>query len=396
MNTGERNRQGRVIYQGRSGGRYVMTTSGRKQYISGPATVPTAPASPPVPAGFRKVIVDGQRWIVSREGQIRRSNGARVPLQPKQVNKILTYVVRNNAGHLRAEHIPYVSSDTNIVLPNNPQYIQTDELVNSRNRPSHRVRVYFNRTNGNLYYRTVDGSFKLAHSNTVPFHIRMNARPGRARDQLRTFFSMFHNRYPNVAGPAMHGPRTNAQLLDNISQQIFARGPINVTRYTANEKNRLGVILLNRVRQSKEKYKTNKASGVSEAVYGQYANRAKAYFRGYRAVKPLSGKVNSPRIRSETPNRGTPAAKNTKNFMSYNNLETPHLVVKRKGTETFHINPNTLVGFIKSSSGANVAPANLRNWLRQMRRNHPSEPLFQHPASKNKTVRPKNIRFTRT
>lgn len=180
-----------------------------------------------------------------------------------------------------------------------------------------------------------------------------------------------------------------------MNQQIFARGPINVTRYTANEKNRLATMLTYRMKKAKNRYKANKAAGKSANIYGQWANQAKAYFRGLRAVKPLTGNVKSPRIRNETPNRGTPAAKNTQNFVTYNNLETPHIIVKRKGTETFHINPNTLIGFIKAGSGANIKNTNLRNWLRQMRRNNPSESLFQHPASKNKTVRPKNIRFTR-
>lgn len=393
MNTGERNRQGRVIYQGRSGGRYVITASGRKQYLSGPATAAAPAGSPPVPAGFIKVTVNGRKWIVSHQAQIRTPNGRRIPLSNTQVRKILTHVVRNNPHHISAEHIPFVAQDTNIVLPNDPRYIRTDELVHSNTHPNYRPRIYFNRNNGRLYYRTVNGFFSLADSNTVPHHIRMFPR---ARNQMRTFLSMFHNQYPNVSGPVMHGPRSNAQLLNNISQQIFARGPINVSRYTENEKRRLAPLLLNRITQSKAKYKANKAAGVSEAIYGQYANHAKAYFRGYRAIKPLTGKVNSPRVRNMTPNRGTPAAGNVKNFVSFNNLETPHIVVKRKGVETFHINPNTLIGFIKSGSGANVAPANLRNWLRQMRRNHPSEPLFQHPAHKNKTVRPKNIRFTRT
>lgn len=389
MNTGERNRHGRIIYQGRSGGRYVVTASGRKQYITTTTTVST---SPPIPDGFKKVTVNGQKWMVSRQGQIRRLNGTRVPLQSSQVNKILTRVVQNHRGHLDSEHIPYVTRNTNNV-PNDPNYIQTDEVVSSSTRPNYQPRIYFHRTTGNLYYRTVNGIFRRADSDTVPHHIRVFPR---ARNQILTFLSMFHNRYPNVAGPIMNGPRTNAQLLNNMSQQIFARGPINVARYTTNEKNRLAPLLLARVRQSKEKYKANKAAGVNVAIYGQYANQAKAYFRGYRAVKPLTGKMSSPRVINATPNRGTPASRNVKNFVSYDNLVTPHIVVKRKGAETFHINPDTLIGFIKSGSGANVAEANLRDWLRQMRRNHPSEPLFQHPASKSKTVRPKNIRFTRT
>lgn len=398
MNTGQRDRLGRVIYQGPRGGRYVLTASGRHAPPAaavGPAAAShTAPAgSPPVPSGFKKVTVNGQRWIVSVQGQIRRPNGTRVALQPRQVNKILTHVARNHPAHLSAEHIPYVSSYTNITLPNNPSYVATNQYLNSRNRPGYAVRIYFKRNNGTFYYRTANGRFVSSQQPVVPHHIRMNIRH---ITQYRQFFSMFHNNYPNNASsPVASGPRTNAQLIDNMNHQLRQRGAINVTKYTANEKERLAKQLLERVQVSKAFYKERKAAGNSESTYGSYANNAKRYFRGYRAVKPLTGNVKSPRVRSETPNRGSPAAKNARNFVSFNNLKTPHIVVKRKGTETFHVNPNTLIGFIKSGSGANIKNANLRNWLRQMRRNHPSEPLFQHPASKDKTVRPKNIRFTR-
>ena len=397
MNTGERNLQGRVIYRGRSGGRYVITASGRKQYLTAttplPPSVATAVASPPVPTGFKKVTVAGQQWIVSRQGQIRKPNSTRILLGPRQVNKILTQVALQHPLHLNAEHVPYVSRWTHNAMAADPQFVRTNESVGSRRETGYAPLVFFHAGTGRFYYRTVTGVFHPANSNIVPQNIRMNARH---TTQLREFFRLFHNRYPNTgAGAGNRGPRSNANMLANMNQQIFARGPINVTRYTANEKKRLATMLSRRMKKAKNRYKENKAAGKSANIYGQWANQAKAYFRGLRAVKPLTGNVKSPRIRNETPNRGTPAAKNTQNFVTYNNLETPHIVVKRTGTETFHINPNTLIGFIKAGSGANIKNTNLRNWLRQMRRNHPSESLFQHPASKNKTVRPKNIRFTR-
>lgn len=400
MNTGERNSKGRVIYRGRSGGRYVITASGRHQYLPVSASAPAAPTTPP---GFVKVTVDGHPWIVDREARIRKPDGSRAQLQPAQVNTILTRVARAHPTHLNARHIPYVTRVTNTHLPVNNIYKATNEYINSLNRPGYAVRVFFHRGTGNLYYRTVNGAFHPAHANTVPHHIRMFPR---ARNQMRALLAMVQNDFPRneygtfLSGgagslPRLSGPRSNAELLNNMAHQITARGPINVTRYTQNEKNRLIPKILNRIKVSKNRYKANKAAGVSEAMYGKFANNAKAWFRGYRAVKPLSGSVKSPRIRTETPNRGTPGGKTNTNFVTYNTLETPHIVVKRKGTETFHINPNTLIGFIKAGSGASIADSNLRNWLRQMRRNHPSEPLFQHPASKNKTVRPKNVRFTR-
>ena len=397
MNTGRTVRvrgTNRRVLRSSTGREYYLLPSGGRRYLDGAPATAAAPASPPPPPGFVKVTVNGQRWIVSQQGQIRKPDGTRTPLTPNQVDKILTQVVRNDPTHLGPTHVPYVTFMTNITLPYDPRYVPTNMPIGSRTRPNYEPRIYFNRNNGRLYYRRVNGNYVPADSDTVPHHIRFFPR---AVNQMRQFLSMFHNGYPNVnMGTAAPAVRTNAQLVNNMRQQIFARGPINVTRYSQNEKNRLATKLLNLMKSSKERYKRNKAAGVSANIYGQFANYAKAYYRGYRAVKPLSGKVSSPRLRSATPNRGSPAAKNTKNFVSYNNLETPHIVVKRKGTETFHINPNTLIGFIKSGSGANVKNTNLRDWLRQMRRNHPSEPLFQHPASKNKVVRPKNIRFTRS
>jgi hypothetical protein len=182
-----------------------------------------------------------------------------------------------------------------------------------------------------------------------------------------------------------------------MTQQIFSRGNINTSRYSNDEKRRVTVKILNRMKNSLNKYKANKAAGKNEKTYGMYRNQAHAFMRGYRALNPLSGKVKSPRIRNATPNRWTPASptKVNRNFVSLENLKKPHLVVKRRGTETFYVNPNTLASFIKSSSGANIAEENLRNWLREARRNRPSEKLFQHPANKAKYIRPKNIRFSR-
>ena len=306
----------------------------------------------------------------------------------------MTHIVRNDPTHLAPTHVPFVTRATNIALPNDPRYERTNESINSNTRPGYQVRVYFNRTNGRLHYRRVNGHFVPTNAAHVPHHIRMFPR---VYENMRAFLSMFHNGYP--AGAAAGAPaaraRTNAELLNNMSQQIFARGPINVTRYTQNEKNRLAVKLLERMKASKNKYKQNKAAGISENVYGQYANHAKAYYRGYRAVKPLSGSVKSPRRMSVTPNRGSPAPGSMKNFVTFNTLETPHIVVKRKGTETFYINPNTLRNFIKSGSGANIKNTNLRHWLQSARKTRPSEKLFPHPTSKTKFIRPKNIRFSR-
>jgi hypothetical protein len=375
----------RPILRSSTGREYYVLPSGGRRYVN------AAPAA----AGSS---VNGRKWIVSHQGQIRRPNGTRIPLTPNQVNEILTRAAVHHPGHLHADHVPYVTRASTLVLPNDPRFERTNESINSNTRPGYSVRVYFNRTNGRLHYRKVNGHFVPSNSAQVPHHIRMFPR---VYNNMHAFLAMFHNGFPAVAAPPAPAPapearRTNAQLLNNMTQQIFARGPINVTRYSNNEKNRLAVKLLERMKASKNKYKRNKAAGVNENIYGQYINQAKAYYRGYRAVKPLSGSIKSPRRWNVTPNRGTPAPGSMKNFVTFNTLEKPHIVVKRKGTETFYINPETLRNFIKAGSGANIKNTNLRHWLRSARKTRPSEKLFPHPTSKTKFVRPKNIRFSRT
>ena len=150
----------------------------------------------------------------------------------------------------------------------------------------------------------------------------------------------------------------------------------------------------NKIQSLRNKYKANKAAGKNEKIYGIARNQVRAYMRGYAALNPLSGKVKSPRIRNETPNRWSPAPIPT-NFVSLENLRRPHLVVKQRGVETFYLNPNSIVGIIKAGSGANIKEEDLRNWLRHMRRNMPNAPLFRNPADKKKYVKAKHIRFSR-
>ena len=78
----------------------------------------------------------------------------------------------------------------------------------------------------------------------------------------------------------------------------------------------------------------------------------------------------------------------------YMPLNKPHLVVKTPGAGTIYLNPNTFVGYMKNAGRVNIAPANVRNWLRMARRNFPNEALFRHPlAAKNVTA--SHIRFSR-
>jgi hypothetical protein len=138
----------------------------------------------------------------------------------------------------------------------------------------------------------------------------------------------------------------------------------------------------------------NRAAAANERV-GYFDDAVRAYTRGLRAVKPLTGAV-TPRARAmpNTPNRYTPAPANVEENAIYMPLNKPHLVVKTPGAGTIYLNPNTFTGYMKNSARVTIAPANVRNWLRTARRNFPNEALFRHPlAPKNVTA--SHIRFSR-
>lgn len=412
MNTGERNRHGRVIYQGARGGRYVMVGT-RRQYVSEPAAhAPVAPAPVPVPVpapaagtppGFKRVTVNGSQWIVNKDGRIRKSNGSRQVLRWPDIEKILARVTMAHTGHLNSKHMPFASRTLNVMRPHSPSIQSTNVFVDSANQANRNARIYFKPTSRQLYYRRSNGSFVDASHANVPHGLRLYPG-GRARVLAEVLLMTGGNAAPPAAA---HRFATLANAYNNFNRQIFARGNLNTSRYTQAEKNSIVDRLENRMKTSMNRYKHDKkrwnayvkagrtsTPPTGPNVYGQFINHYKAYYRGWRAMKPLSGRVKSPRIRNVTPNRGTPGK--NKNFLSFENLEKPHVVVKRKGVETFHVNPNTLIGMIKSSSGANIKKNNLRDWLREARRNRPKEKLFPHPASKDKFVRPINIRYTRT
>jgi hypothetical protein len=195
---------------------------------------------------------------------------------------------------------------------------------------------------------------------------------------------------------------------------------VNAERYTAVERNVLARRLSDSIRYFKEHRNAKKEEAIAERTIARnpsvstslraearakaaaanervmyYDDAVLAYTRGLRAVKPLTGVV-TPRARAmpNTPNRYTPAAANVTENMAYANLTRPHLVVKTPGVGVIYLSPNTFRGLVKNSARVNIAPANVRNWLRMARRNFPNEKLFRHPfAPKNVTA--SQIRFSR-
>jgi hypothetical protein len=285
-------------------------------------------------------------------------------------------------------------------------------------------KVYFNKK-GDLYYISLNGKkHKVDGTGTHEFYTIRNAKEVR---RLKRLTGQVEPSYPRSAIPPatpLPAParRSSPELLENMMNQIYNGGRgsnINAGRYTMEERNalarRLGgsIAYFKQHRNAKKaeaaQHRANIRTSLSNAFkqrlrnlaaaanerVGYYDDAVLAYTRGLRAVKPLSGVV-TPRARAmpNTPNRYTPAAANVTENMAYANLTRPHLVVKTPGVGTIYLSPNTFRGLVKNSARVNIAPANIRNWLRTARRNFPNEPLFRHPlAPKNVTA--SHIRFSR-
>jgi hypothetical protein len=284
-----------------------------------------------------------------------------------------------------------------------------------------RKKIYFNR-HGFLYFLTLNGRKNSVTLAPNAYRIQDGSRNMR---QSKRLIGMSLANYPrNAIPPATpEARRSSPALLANMMNQIYVGGRggnVNAGRYTMAERNVLARRLGGSIAYFKQQRDTKKEeaarqreflryAGLTNAQKQAYRNRAvaanervgyfddavRAYTRGLRAVKPLTGAV-TPRARAmpNTPNRATPAPANVNVNAIYMPLNKPHLVVKTPGAGTIYLNPNTFTGFMKNAGRVIIAPANVRNWLRMARRNFPNEALFRHPlAAKNVTA--SQIRFSR-
>ena len=287
-------------------------------------------------------------------------------------------------------------------------------------------KVYFNKK-GDLYYIRLNGKkHKVDGTGTYGLYAIRNAKELRGFKRLA---GIARPNYPRSAIPPasparLPSPRRSSPvLLENMMNQIYNGGRgsnINAGRYTMEERNvlarRLGASIAHFKQQrnakkaeaaqrragltipglsNEQKQKLRNAAAAANERVGYYDDAVRAYTRGLRAVKPLTGAV-TPRARAmpATPNRSTPAPENVNVNAIYMPLNRPHLVVKTPGVGTIYLNPNSFAGYMKNASRVIIAPANVRNWLRMARRNFPNEPLFRHPlAPKNVTAR--HIRISR-
>ena len=455
MNTGQRNVHGRTIYQGVRGGKYVLV-GGRKvyQFTAAPATVAVAPAAATHnrhgrlihtgARGGRYVMIGGRRVYrietgppaapppsanklelmngihVNKRGKFYAANGSEITNRdPRGRTRAYYYTTAYNKkqNFLNKNVLPFVAIRT-------PRgYTRSARIARAtQNSPFGNTRyqsaIFYKRSNGSLYYVRYNGKpIPVMSQEAAPYGIRVrtNATYRAIQRQIANENASFPRHViPGMAlAPLPLSPvryRTNAELANMILNRVYTvgrGGTVNASNLTANEKERAALRLKAFINQTIESRNTRRATANAARARGNmaaaaaamervgyYNNMSRAIRRGYRAVKPLSGRVTT-RITNATPNRWTPAPPGEENVVLTGNLNTPHMVIKVPGTKVLYMNPNSLIGLIKNATGANIAPNNLRNWLRVMRRNHGNEPLFRHIISRNKNVTARHIRFSR-
>ena len=364
---------------------------------------------------------------ISKNGEL-YNNRARVKwgVSPQRYNQAAIYAFNTNPKFLKKSAIPYVGRNRpNEALKKkhklkNSTVFRIGKTLSGSNTGVQK-KVYFNKY-GHLFYLTLNGRKNWVTQAPNAYRIM----GGSNMRQLKRLIGMSHANYPRTAIPPAtpEARRSSPALLENMMNQIYSGGRgrnVNAGRYTNAEKNVLARRLTGSIdyfKQQRNKKKAdaagereilrtstwftnaekqfhrNQAAAANERV-GYFDDAVRAYTRGLRAVKPLTGAV-TPRARAmaATPNRSTPAPANVTENVIYMPLNKPHLVVKTPGAGTIYLNPNTFTGYLKNSARVNLPVANVRNWLRTARRNFPNEPLFRHPlAAKNVTA--SHIRFSR-
>jgi hypothetical protein len=392
-----------------------------------------APAAAPTNALAKKLAAMmklSNTEYISKNGEL-YNNQARIRtgVSAQRYNQAATQAFNKDPKFLKKSSIPYVGHNrssggfaTKHKLTNST-LVRTGLSLSGHNTGVHK-KIYFNR-HGMLYFLTLNGRKNSVTSAPAAYRIEGGTRTMR---QFKRMIGESHPNYPRFAIPPATPTRAGARrsspaLLENMMNQIYVGGrggTVNAGRYTAAEKNVLARRLTGSIdyfkqqrnakkaeaARARELLRTvlftnaekqahrNKAAAANERV-GYYDDAVRAYTRGLRAVKPLTGAV-TPRARAmaATPNRATPAPANVNVNAIYMPLNKPHLVVKTPGAGTIYLNPNTFTGFMKNAGRVTIAPANVRNWLRMARRNFPNEALFRHPlAAKNVTA--SQIRFSK-
>ena len=429
-NTGNKNTKGRTIYRGPRGGEYVLNGTRKirtfTRATAAAAAPPTAPTATALNKKLAKMMKLSNTEYINKDGDL-YDGAARLKtgVSHQRYNTTATQAFNTKPKFLKKSAIPYVGRNRpNEALKKkhklkNSTVFRIGKTLNGRLTAVDK-KVYFNKY-GHLFYLTLNGRKNWVTQAPNAYRIM----GGSNMRQLKRLIGMSHANYPRTAIPPAtpEARRSSPVLLANMMNQIYIGGRggnVNAGRYTNAEKNVLARRLTGSIDYFKQQRDTKKEEarrqreflrypGLTNTQKQAYRNRAnaanervgyfddavRAYTRGLRAVKPLTGAV-TPRARAmpATPNRYTPAPANVENNAIYMPLNRPHLVVKTPGAGTIYLNPNTFTGYLKNSARVNLPAANVRNWLRTARRNFPNEALFRHPlAPKNVTA--SHIRFSR-
>ena len=428
-NTGNKNTKGRTIFRGPRGGEYVLNGTRKiRSFTRATAAAPTAAPTAALAKKLAKFLKLSNTEYIDKNGNL-YNNQARIKydvVSAQRYNTAATQAFNKDPKFLKKSAIPYVGHNRpNEALKKkhrlkNSSVMRVGKTLSGSNTGV-RKKIYFNK-HGFLYFLTLNGRKNSVTLAPNAYRIEGGSRNMR---QTKRLIGMSLANYPrNAIPPATpEARRSSPALLANMMNQIYIggrAGNVNAGRYTKAERNVLARRLGGSIAYFKQQRDTKKEeaarqreflryAGLTNAQKQAYRNRAaaanervgyfddavRAYTRGLRAVKPLTGAV-TPRARAmpNTPNRYTPAPANVNVNAIYMPLNKPHLVVKTPGAGTIYLNPNTFTGFMKNAGRVIIAPANVRNWLRMARRNFPNEALFRHPlAAKNVTA--SQIRFSK-
>lgn len=428
MNTGDKNVYGRTIYRGPRGGEYTINPStGKKVRVFKREVRAAAPVNTGggVSKRLAKYMKVNENTYMTRHGSVFNKKGKYKFITLPTVNSIKRRVYARDPKYLFKSTIPFIHRENS--KPFLKKLKLSDGKVNVQvpGFASWLSRIFYNKS-GELYYITLNGRKNKA-TNSKFYYFKV--KPEHERMIKRMIGNRMNTNYPRNAIPpnspvVERPPRNSPTLLENMMNRIYNGGRgtnINASGYTASEREKLirrlttSIEYFKRHRDLKKAEAANartnarsttlnvarraaaraRANAANERV-GYYDDAVRAYTRGLRAIKPLSGVV-TPRARAmpATPNRFTPAPASENMNVIYMPLEHPHLVVKTPGVGTIYLNPNTFRGMVKNAARVNIPEANVRNWLRTARRDFPNETLFRHPIASSKNVTARHIRFSR-
>lgn len=306
-----------------------------------------------------EINLNGKKYRVGKQGQIRTPGGTRPELPWNKVERILVKA----KDFINSKNLPYLSNTLNGQPPAHLK--RTNLSINAYKIPGSTAKLFKN-AQGELYYVRLNGHAVRANSANAPHKFRLfGTRYQQAKNLLQT------------------------NLLNTMMTRIQAGGNINVSNLTNLQKNIAHEKLLEQMLATEEAIKEKKKepkTAYTENRLGYLNNFRLGLIRGMYALKPLPGSVGR-RIPTRSPNRPPPGK--GRNIIFNEPLKKPHIVID-KGL--VHLNPTTVLGMIKSYTGANIAPKELKYWLRWMRANFPNQILFRYMR---KNIKPEHVRFSR-